>query len=67
MKRVEIAPGDWELTDLTVNMQGKALLFKNIAVQQKEVHSNFERMPDEITMADAVNVLLRHTLIASTR
>ncbi|PYV51728.1 MAG: hypothetical protein DMG92_03470 [Acidobacteria bacterium] len=67
VKRVEIAPGDWELTDLTVNMQGKALLFKNIAVQQKEVHSNFERMPDEITMADAVNVLLRHTLIASTR
>ena len=67
VKRVEIAPGDWELTDLTVNMQGKALLFKNIAVQQKEVHSNFERMPDEITMADAVNVLVRHTLIASTR
>jgi hypothetical protein len=67
VKRAEIAPGDFELTELTVNMQGKALLFKNIAVQQKEVHSNFERMPDELTIADAANVLLRHTLLASTR
>ena len=67
VQRAEIAPGDWELTELTVSMQGKALLFKNIAVQQNEIHSNFERMPDELTMADAASVLLRQTLIASTR
>lgn len=67
VKRAEIGPGDWEVTELTVNMQGKALLFKNIAVQQKEVHSNFERMPNELTIADAANVLLRQSLIASTR
>jgi hypothetical protein len=67
VKRAEIAPGDWELTELTVNMQGKALLFKSIAVQQKEVHSNFERMPDELTLADAANVLLKQTLIAANR
>jgi hypothetical protein len=67
VKRAEIAPGDFELTELTVNMQGKALLFKSIAVQQKEIHSNFERMPDELTLADAASVLLRQTLIASTR
>lgn len=65
VKRAEIAPGDWELTELTVNMQGKALLFKSIAVQQKEVHSNFERMPDEVTLVDAANTLLRQTLIAA--
>jgi hypothetical protein len=65
VKRAEIAPGDWEVTELTVNMQGKALLFKNIAVQQKEVHSNFQRMPDELTMADAANVLLKQSLVAS--
>lgn len=67
VKRAEIAPGDFELTELTVNMQGKALLFKSIAVQQKEVHSNFERMPDELSLADAANVLLKKTLIASNR
>ncbi len=67
VKRAEIAPGDWELTELTVNMQGKALLFKSIAVQQKEVHSNFERMPDDLTMADAANVLLKQTLVAANQ
>lgn len=67
VKRTEIAPGDWELTELTVNMQGKALLFKSIAVQQKEVHSNFERMPDDLTLADAANVLLKQTLVAANR
>ena len=67
VKRAEIAPGDWELTELTVNMQGKALLFKSIAVQQKEVHSNFERMPDDLTLADAANTLLKQTLVAANR
>jgi len=67
VKRAEIAPGDWELTELTVNMQGKALLFKSIAVQQKEVHSNFERIPDDLTLADAANVLLKQTLVALNR
>jgi hypothetical protein len=67
VKRAQIAPGDWELTELSVNMQGKALLFKSIAVQQKEVHSNFERMPDDLTLADAANVLLKQTLVAENR
>jgi hypothetical protein len=67
VKRAEVVPGDWELTELTVNMQGKALLFKSIAVQQKEVHSNFERMPDDLTLADAANALLKQTLVAENR
>jgi hypothetical protein len=67
VKRAEIAPGDWELTELTVNMQGKALLFKSIAVQQKEVHSIFERMPNDLSIADAANVLLKQTLVAENR
>lgn len=67
VKRAEISPGYWEVTELRVNMQGKALLFKSIAVQQKEVHSNFERMPDEFTPADAANLLLKQTLVAANR
>jgi hypothetical protein len=36
-------------------------------VQQKEVHSNFERVPDDLSLADAANLLLRQTLVASKR
>jgi len=67
VKRTQVAPNDWEVTELTVNMQGKALLFKNISVQQKELHSNFERMPDDISIADAAGLLLKQTLVAAKR
>lgn len=67
VRRTQLAPNDWEVTELTVNMQGKVLLFKNISVQQKEVHSNFERMPDDITIADATGLLLKQTLVAWKR
>jgi hypothetical protein len=65
VKRAELAPGDWELTEMNVNMRGKALLFKTISVQQKELHSNFERVGDDISVSDAANILLRQNLVAS--
>jgi hypothetical protein len=65
VKRAELASGDWELTEMTVNMRGKALLFKTISVQQKELHSNFERVPDDLSLSDAANLLLRQTIVAS--
>jgi hypothetical protein len=67
VKRAEIAPGEWEMTEMTVNMRGKALLFKNIGVQQKEVHSDFERLPADISLADAAKLLLKETLLAANR
>lgn len=67
VKRTEVAPNDWEVTELIVDMQGKILLLKSISVQQKELHSNFERMPDDITIADAAGLLLKQTLVAWKR
>lgn len=65
VKRAELAPGDWEMTELNVNMQGRALLFKTISVQQKEIHSDFERVPEDLSLAEAANLLLRQTVVAS--
>jgi hypothetical protein len=67
VKRTEVAPSQWELTEMMVNMQGKALLFKTISVQQKELHRNFERVPDDLTLADAAAILLNQSLIAANR
>lgn len=67
VKRTEVAPARWEVTEMTVNMQGKALLFKTISVQQKELHQNFERVPDDLTIADAAAILLKQSLIAANR
>jgi len=67
VKRTEVVPGRWELAEMAVNMRGKALLFKTISVQQKEVHRNFERVPDALTLSDAAGLLLKQALIASKR
>jgi hypothetical protein len=65
VKRTEIVAGHWEVTEMAVNMRGKALLFKTISVQQKELHQNFERVPDDLTMSDAAGFLLKQVVIAA--
>lgn len=67
VKRTEIAAGQWELTDMQVNMRGKALLFKTISVQQKELHRDFERVPSDLSMADAAALLMKQSLVAAKR
>ncbi len=48
---------DWELTGLTLHINGKALLFKAIAVQTKEDTSHFARVPEGIGYLDAIKML----------
>jgi hypothetical protein len=67
VKRAEIAAGHWEVTEMTVDMRGKALLFKTIAVQQKELHRNFNRVPDDLTISDAAALLLKQSPIVARR
>jgi hypothetical protein len=67
VKRREIAPGQWEMTEMEVNMHGKALLFKTISVQQRELHRDFERVPDDLTISDAAALLMKQSLIAAKR
>jgi len=64
VKRTEIASGRWEMTELLVNMSGKALCFKSIAVQQKEVRSDFQQVADNLTLADAATMLNHPTFLA---
>ncbi len=51
--QTEVIPEHWEMTALHVNMQGKALLFKTIGVQLTENHSDFHRVPDDLTLEEA--------------
>jgi hypothetical protein len=67
VRRSEIVPGHWELTEMAVNMRGKALLFKTISVQQKELHRDFERVPEVLTLSEAAGLLLKQALIAAER
>ena len=57
VKQQEVAPGYWELILLNVQMRGKALFFKTISVHQMESRSDFKRVPDNLTMAQAAEML----------
>ena len=65
VKRAEIIRGDWEMTEMTVNIRGKALLLKTISLQQKEFHHDFERVPADLSIADAAGLLLKQSLTAT--
>jgi hypothetical protein len=49
----DVGSGYWELTSLHVNMDGKALFFKTIAVRQHEDYSDFQQVPTDITLEEA--------------
>jgi hypothetical protein len=62
----EVLPGHWEIVQLLVNMRGKALFFKSISVQQNETRSDYKLLPQNITLAQAANMLI-HQSPASSR
>jgi hypothetical protein len=67
VRQTEVAPGHWEMTGLNVDMKGKALLFKTIGVQETENHSDFHRVPDDVTLAEATGILNQQTVVAENR
>jgi hypothetical protein len=65
VKQSEVAPGYWEITLLHVNMHGKALFFKTIAVQENEIRTNFQRVPDSLTLSEGAEQLQKQSTMKS--
>jgi hypothetical protein len=57
VRQQQVGPGHWEISLLKVNIHGRALFFKTISVQQDEKHTNFKRIPDELTLAQAADLV----------
>ena len=56
----EMEPGgDWKDALVNTAIEGKALLFKEIGRNEHVVHSEFRRLPDGISLAEAVALLER--------
>ena len=52
-----VGDSHWETVSLDLNMQGRALMFKTINVRQKQVLTDFHRVPDDLTIAKAFDIL----------
>lgn len=53
----QVGPNHWEVVSTDVNMSGHAVIFKSINVKQHEVLSDFRRMPDDLTISQAYEIL----------
>jgi hypothetical protein len=53
----DVGEGHWTVVSEVVNMTGRAVLFKTITRKQAEIFTDFTRVPDSITMAQAYEML----------
>jgi hypothetical protein len=67
VRQAEVSPGHWEMTILSVDMKGKALLFKTVGVYETENHSDFHPVPDDLTLAEATGMLNGQIVDADNR
>jgi len=55
--RQHVEGPDWKTETVHTDINGKALFMKSIARQQEAHHTDFKRVPDDITVADAVKLV----------
>ena len=67
VRQAEVVPGHWDMTTLSLDMTGKALLFARIGVQKKEDHRDFHQVSDDLTLTEAADILNRHVVVADSR
>jgi hypothetical protein len=59
VKQQEVGDGHWDLVLMSVHMSGRALLFKTIAVSQKQTLSDYRPLPRDATLQQAADFLIR--------
>ena len=67
VRQAEVVPGHWDMTTMSVEMIGKARLFKSIGVQKMENRRDFQQVSDDLTLTQAADILNRHVVVADNR
>ena len=57
VKRSQLAPNIWQITESHVHITGRALIFKNIGEQEDEVKTDFRPTPPATTLEQAASLL----------
>src|SRR6202162_3520500 len=67
VRQAEVVPGHWDMTTLSLEITGRALVFATVDVQKKEKHWDFHRVSDDLTLTQALDILNRHIVVADNR
>ena len=57
VQQADIGEGCWEITEMSLSITGRILLFKSISMVSDEVFSDFRRVPENLTFAEGVDLL----------
>jgi len=57
LEQSDIGSGDWELTSLKLNLEGKALMLKSLDIQLTEQASHFSQVPSGVDYRKAIELL----------
>jgi hypothetical protein len=67
VRQAEVVPGHWDMTTLSLEITGKAVVFANVDVQKKEKHRDFHRVSDDLTLTQAPDILNQPIGVADNR
>jgi hypothetical protein len=62
VKQTKIAADRWETTDMTLKFTGRALFFHKINIDEHDTESDFQRVPDNLSLSQGVEWLERKEL-----
>ncbi len=63
----DVGQGHWEGVLVDLNLRGRAVIFKTIAVKQKRVFTDFRRAPDGLTLSTALEMLEKTDTVAASK
>jgi hypothetical protein len=57
VQQADVGEGTWEITEMRLNITGKILIFKSLAMISDEVFSDFQPVPNNLTFTKGVELL----------
>lgn len=59
LEQKDVGKISWQLTAIHVHLEGSALLFKSVSLQEDDERSKFQPEPSEVSLVDAVTFAMR--------
>ena len=57
VQQADVGDGTWDITEMSLSITGRILLFKSLSLASDEVLSDYRRVPDNLTFAQGVEML----------
>jgi hypothetical protein len=58
LEQQQVGPSVWELTQIHVHLEGNALLFKSVSLEQDDKRSRFQGEPGDVTLEQAAGTVM---------